>query len=885
MEGNELDDLPVPESMLGLAYDNTFSYEDYNGPFLWISTGTSTGMDCIIKCIDLDTQTLIPDLEHNVAEDLDPGMAGGLELTYLWDSSVSVLIGVSQGVGNDYGFGYEIANQVPPEHDVGVKKILHPVDGPAEEFITPKVLVKNFGNHSETTDVQFEIIKCEAGPPLLDENFSGTFPPDGWETDIWTKVGTPGTAGNAGGEAPEARAYKYDYDDPYYMYIQCPPTNCTGFEKVNIIFRMAVDIYDPYYTNHVYFHMKYRKNETSNWKDLSPWDKPFNEDMDPTVWETGCYGWGEDIGEAFQVRFEMTSYYYYYYYVWLDDFHIEGCAGCAEYTDLAEDQEIPWQEEVEVEFEDWTPSEWHNPDFQNVWEEYPLTTYTTMEDDNSLNNRKIKLLSLWYPWLHDVGTMGTEGPETGPAQVFPVIGNIKNVGQYPECCFKTKAEIAEIDFGSSTQLLFEDFYPYYQFPPTGWTRTNTKWRGYYSNYCGAGYPYAEARFYYYPSETNVFRLYTPPIDTSDYGAIEIEWLNYLNHYYGPYTLRVETSQDAISWTTVWEEVNPSNMPAEKLSVLTGENVGDTTYVSWTFDGYSWNTNWWHLDNIYVRGFPLAEAEFYGEKCIADIDNGEEIDLEFDDWEPDFLPEKKTGTRQYAFNMWTELEGDNNLANDAFKQFIQLDFFHDVAIQGMESPADDPLDVEWVGYSDETAENALGLTIAGRLTEAIKLTPDELGEFTSHEFQKVKFMHGWPTSTPAHDYEVWLFTGESPPTNPETGTTIVASGTSCPAQCMMEIEIEPYPFEPDDTIWLGITYDVSGGDGWPCAMDSSGYTPGKSNWYCYKTGSGWTSWNTYSVYAWILFGGVAQKGAPSIDVYVTPGSQDIDAILENLGTFP
>jgi hypothetical protein len=42
---------------------------------------------------------------------------------------------------------------------------------------------------------------------------------------------------------------------------------------------------------------------------------------------------------------------------------------------------------------------------------------------------------------------------------------------------------------------------------------------------------------------------------------------------------------------------------------------------------------------------------------------------------------------------------------------------------------------------------------------------------------------------------------------------------------------------------------------------------------------------YSGYAWIIFGGVAQGGAPSIDVYVTPGKQDIDVILENLGTFP
>jgi hypothetical protein len=883
MDGNELDDLPVPESMFGIGYDNTFEYEGYDGPFLWISTGTSTGMDCVIKCIDLNTQTLIPDFEFNVADDLDPGMAGGLELTYLWDPAVSVLTGLSQGVGDDYAYGYEISNLVPPEHDVGVKKFLHPVDGPAEEFITPKVLVKNFGNNSETTDVQFEIIKCEAGPPLLDENFSGTFPPDGWETDIWKKVGTPGTGGNAGGEAPEARAYKYDYDDPYYMYIQCPPTNCTGFEKINIKFHMAVDIYDPYYTNHVYFHMKYRKNETSNWKDLSPWDKPFNEDMPPTYWETGCYGWGEDIGEAFQVRFEMTSSYYYYWYVWLDNFHIEGCAGCAEYSDLAKDQEIPWDSEVEVEFEPWTPSEWHNPDFQDTWEEYPLTSYTTMEDDNSRNDRKIKLLSLWYPWLHDVGCLGTEGPETGPAQVFPVVGNIKNVGQYPECCFKTYAEIAEIDFGSQEEVFTANFGPScYPWPPSGWTRdpsNKNNWRCSYTSYAGGSYP--EARFYWYPSSQDVFRLYTPPMDTSDFGAVKIEFKHELNHFGGPYTIKCETSQDGISWTTVWEVENPSNIPDETVTIITGENVGnDEFYVSMTYDGNSYNCNYWYVDDLVVNGFPLAEAEYSEFKCIADIDNGEQIDLEFDDWEPDFLSEMKTGTRQYAFNMWTDMEGDNNLANDAFKQFLKLDFFHDVGIQGVESPTDiDPIDVEWYQYHDDHTESAWRWTAGNPWQVAIQLT-DEFGldDYRGWDITEVKFscgddVYGWCNA----DSEIWISDELEDPNDPPE---IYGSGQSSGSGWdIVELD-DAYKIPSSGDVYLGISY--SNYDSYPGGVDHDNYEPEGFWWYY----NGWLDAAGYLGQAvWGLSAGVTQGGAPGIEAYITPGSQDIDVIVENIGTFP
>ena len=74
-----------------------------------------------------------------------------------------------------------ISTCVPPEHDVGVKSIDKPQSGPGYAPIPVQVTVKNSGNNSETTDVQFEIIKCEQGPALYNTDFSGDFPPTGWE--------------------------------------------------------------------------------------------------------------------------------------------------------------------------------------------------------------------------------------------------------------------------------------------------------------------------------------------------------------------------------------------------------------------------------------------------------------------------------------------------------------------------------------------------------------------------------------------------------------------------------------------------------------------------------------------------------------------------------
>jgi hypothetical protein len=352
---------------------------------------------------------------------------------------------------------------VPPEHDVGVKSIVNPADGYELQNIIPQVTVKNWGNNSEYTDVQFEIIKCEAGPTLLSEDFI-TWPLAGWEYSGYVQSYT----NKAGGIPPEA-AYSYYPNYVSFGYIMTPPINATGFEKINVKFHLLGDF--ACYSG-TYFYLQYRKNESSPWRDASPWDNPVITDLRPSYYEIGCYGWGEDKGDAFQVRWYFDNYYYYLQSgsgIYLDDVEIQGCAGCAEYANLVEDVQIPVGQEVDVEFISWTPSEWHNKSYQDIWEDYPITAYTLLDDANSRNNMKQRLLHLYYPWLHDVGTFTFEGPKSGPAQTFPVKTTIKNVGQYEECCLKVYAQIAELDMDNSYKLFTQSFDSCYPWPPEGWT--------------------------------------------------------------------------------------------------------------------------------------------------------------------------------------------------------------------------------------------------------------------------------------------------------------------------------------------------------------------------------------------------------------------------------
>ena len=764
---------------------------------------------------------------------------------------------------------------IPPEHDVGVKSIVKPADGPAVDPMEIQLLVKNYGNNSEVTDVQFEIIKCEAGPLLLEEEFD-TWPPEGWEYYGYEQSNT----NKAVGIPPEAY---YGYYSGHYIsngYLQTPAVNATGYEKINVKFRMLLDksaSYSPY------FYLHYRKNASSAWRDVSPWDNPITSDLGPLPYEIGCYGWGEDIGDAFQVRWYFGSYYYYLEYgsgIYIDSVVIEGCAGCAEYAELVEDAEIPFDEEVLVDFPGWTPSEWHNPEFQDTVEEYPLTAYTLLKDNNSKNDKKQRLLYLYYPFLHDVSALSFEGPDTGPAQVFTVKSTIKNVGQYDECCFKTHVAIAEIDF-TQQDLLIEEYFPTYVFPPAGWTITNTKWSYSYSSYAG-GSPY-EARFYYYPSETGMFRLYTPPINTQNYGMVKIQFKHNVNHYTTPYTLRVETSPDGNTWTSVWDISPTGSVPAEDIEIITGDNVGSSTFhVSWTFDGYSWNINYWYVDNIVIYGLPIKEPEYEDEVCCESIVPGQEKLYQFDDWEPEFLPLETYGKLTYLCKAWTDMSDpeDNNRANDQFQKAIQLNFFHDVAVEVQTPPIGGRGD-ELVWDNGDT-DGSNGYSLLGNPRRSI------LDDFEILKTTKIDEMRALIIYTGAHsqNWEVTFWTDDDgdPGDEIETMKQIEfneeATGRSWFGYAEYEISVlfEQFKMAPGfywaelwpgasaaNTFWM-IRLDLWRSQCWIDYADY-GFMPG-SNIFGVQADVSYQLW-----------------GVAGVDAYVAPGWQAITAMVYNLGTFP
>ena len=151
---------------------------------------------------------------------------------------------------------------------------------------------------------------------LLDENFStnGTGPnglPENWTTDWWKWCNS------------SKSAYCYYHDqasagDYYDNYITSKAVDASNYEKVILEFWIAADV-----QTYCYLYFKYRENETSPWKDITPWENPVGFDLWDCFRLEANFGPGGG-GDAFQVNWTYKGYYSYFRNAYLDDVKILG---------------------------------------------------------------------------------------------------------------------------------------------------------------------------------------------------------------------------------------------------------------------------------------------------------------------------------------------------------------------------------------------------------------------------------------------------------------------------------------------------------------------------------------------------------------------------------
>jgi hypothetical protein len=93
--------------------------------------------------------------------------------------------------------------------------------------------------------------------------------------------------------------------------------------------------------------------------------------------------------------------------------------------------------------------------------------------------------------------------------------------------------------------------------------------------------------------------------------------------------------------------------------------------------------------------------------------------------------------------------------------------------------------------------------------------------------------------------------------------------------------EPVVIDAGQDVWVSIEVTHSSGQ-YPAAMDAGLNYPGKGNWISLGT---WVQVSIYGFYCdWLIEAGVSPGGGAPIKVYIQPGTQDIEAIATNHGTF-
>jgi hypothetical protein len=536
-------------------------------------------------------------------------------------------------------------------------------------------------------------------------------------------------------------------------------------------------------------------------------------------------------------------------------------------------------DEIEIDMPVWTPEDWQS--VSNEYIDYKITALVTLSGDQNPNNDfREKGFKLYFGYFHDVGFINVNGPENGPAQTFPISGIIKNFGQYEECCFKNYVEISELDIENPVEIFSQDFSDS-TFPPDGWTITHTNWM--YSNTNNAGGEIGEARFYYLPASIDKFKLYTPNIDISNYDSIIIDFKQNVDHYTIPYTLQVETSKDGINWDVIWSITPISDISQQNISILTSQNVGSTTYVSWTFNGLSYNIDNWYVDDIIISGINSFDSEYSDYKCTNTINPSEEQTFEFNDWTPEFLSEETTGDKKYILKAWTDMEEpvDENPENDVISEIIELEFFHDVCIKEIiSSNMYNATPQDWLHFDDGTNCNAIGLTCAGSFEYAIRLTPDELAPWEGYLITTVKRHHGYNTPFEM-DGKIRIY-GQGTSTSP--GSLITEEPFSCYEADWHDIKLDsPVLIEGDKDIWVSVFVTHKAGE-YPAGCDGGLDYPEKGDWISLEENY-WSeiSWYGFSL-DWNIWAGIS-LGENFPEVYIQPGTQDIEGLATNFGTFP
>jgi hypothetical protein len=545
-------------------------------------------------------------------------------------------------------------------------------------------------------------------------------------------------------------------------------------------------------------------------------------------------------------------------------------------------------ETVEAVFPAWTPDAWQNITYEGETVTYDAFAATDLTgDQDPSNDFAVKTFDLSYPLFYDVEVVEIISPTSdGDAKPLPVKATIKNVGQFRVRNFFVTAAIGS-SFARSVQEDFSGVTP--PAIPDGWNVNNAKWST--VNTANAGGTAPEARFFYSPSETGQFRLYCDPFNTVGQTNIDLTFRHMVNHYTTPYTLRVETSTDGgATWNSVWSVSPTGSIPATQVTVplTAAHGVGSPSFqISFTFDGYSWNINYWYVDNIVCGTLPpIVDAEYDESAAVASwLYPGETMELTYPEWTPaNLIDPRDSGVIKYTINVESLYPGDGDPSNDIGSATFKLKYWHDVSVKSITQPSRGK-DITWLHYDDGTNVDAIGLTAGGTFYYGIRLTPTELGSYDGYQLTTVKHHHGYSGSTAPSVSGTVYIRDAGTSTTPGAVLTEQTYTTGSAPGWEEYVLTDPVTVDGSKDLWVIFSVTHASGQ-YPAGVGPGPMIAGKGGWISLD-GTSWDELAGYGLnYNWNMWAGV-EEGGPgpgAIDIYIAPGTEQVQSIVKNAGVF-
>jgi hypothetical protein len=307
-------------------------------------------------------------------------------------------------------------------------------------------------------------------------------------------------------------------------------------------------------------------------------------------------------------------------------------------------------------------------------------------------------------------------------------------------------------------------------------------------------------------------------------------------------------------------------------------------------------DYWHIDNVKVQAVGL-DVEWSDFMCQGDdLEPGQSRVFNFDPWTPEFLAEETTAWEvPYKAFASIDVEVDQDPGNNIMNTDFKLDYWHDPALHSVASPTDGGRDLLWENGDPDGRNGVAGSVYYGNENLIIDdCTIDGGIAYGGH----ISLL--WNSGSGIGNLDtltMFFFEDDGPPEDCEpsqdeyarvevTDFTERLTGDSYFGRPEVEITVE---FEETQLAeghqWVGFMPDSVGEDiaylltapnrNCEVMLDLPywgipRWTPGSQEWG-----------DTYDL-AWQLHGDAT--GPPGIKAYIQPGTQSIDAIAINLGTF-